>query len=237
LTSVQIGNGVRSIGYDAFYDCFYLTSVQIGSGVRSIGDRAFARCERLSSISCESIEPPICGAGVFSYVPIDAEITVPCNSSSLYKEALQWNYFDNYKEYFYFSAVSEDNDKGMVFVSVQPTCLLPTAEVCATAFEGYSFAGWSDGSKENPHTVMAEMGMELVGYFEPLTGVEDVHVLEGVRVEGSLLVVDVDASEQMRVYTSLGQLLYSGNVSSLQLPNSGVYVVQVSDKVQKVIVP
>ncbi len=42
LTSVTIGNGVTSIGYNAFYYCRGLTSVTIGSSVTSIGECAFS---------------------------------------------------------------------------------------------------------------------------------------------------------------------------------------------------
>ena len=51
LTSVTIGNGVTSIGKDAFYGCTGLTSVTIPNSVTSIGDWAFAGCSGLTSIT------------------------------------------------------------------------------------------------------------------------------------------------------------------------------------------
>ena len=50
LTSVTIGDGVTSIGDDAFCYCRDLTSVTIGSSVTSIGDDAFKGCERLVEV-------------------------------------------------------------------------------------------------------------------------------------------------------------------------------------------
>ena len=45
-----IGNGVTSIGNDAFYYCESLKTVVIGEGVESIGDNAFSYCIALESI-------------------------------------------------------------------------------------------------------------------------------------------------------------------------------------------
>jgi hypothetical protein len=51
LTSVTIPNSVTSIGGNAFEDCFGLTSVTIGNSVTSIGSYAFHYCSRLTSVT------------------------------------------------------------------------------------------------------------------------------------------------------------------------------------------
>ena len=51
LTSVTIGNGVKSIGIGAFGDCDSLTSITIPDSVTSIGNEAFAYCSNLKSIT------------------------------------------------------------------------------------------------------------------------------------------------------------------------------------------
>jgi hypothetical protein len=48
LTSVTIGNGVTSIGYEAFSYCRSLTRVTIGNSVTSIGEEAFSYCSGLT---------------------------------------------------------------------------------------------------------------------------------------------------------------------------------------------
>ena len=58
LTSVIIGDGVTSIGYEAFYNNLNLTSVSIGRGVTSIGYGAFSRCEKLTEFYCYATTPP-----------------------------------------------------------------------------------------------------------------------------------------------------------------------------------
>ncbi|MBQ7924655.1 MAG: leucine-rich repeat protein [Clostridia bacterium] len=50
LTSVVIGEGVKTIGKWAFYNCDGLTSIEIPDSVTSIGDDAFIDCDGLTSI-------------------------------------------------------------------------------------------------------------------------------------------------------------------------------------------
>lgn len=50
LTSCTIGDGVTSIGYSAFGHCTSLTSVDIPDSVTSIGTSAFTNCSGLTSI-------------------------------------------------------------------------------------------------------------------------------------------------------------------------------------------
>ena len=51
LTSITIGNGVKSIGDSAFYGCSGLTSVTIPDSVTSIGKDAFSGCSSLEKIT------------------------------------------------------------------------------------------------------------------------------------------------------------------------------------------
>ena len=53
LTSITIPDSVTSIGDDAFYDCDNLTSITIPDSVTSIGSYAFRNCSRLSTITFE----------------------------------------------------------------------------------------------------------------------------------------------------------------------------------------
>ena len=50
LTSIEIPNSVTSIGDFAFHDCTGLTSIEIPNSVTSIGDYAFDNCKGLTSI-------------------------------------------------------------------------------------------------------------------------------------------------------------------------------------------
>ena len=51
LGKVEIGSGVTSIGYSAFYECYALTSITIPEEVTYIGESTFYGCQALSSIT------------------------------------------------------------------------------------------------------------------------------------------------------------------------------------------
>ena len=54
ITSVKMGNKVKSIGTNAFYGCKELKSVTIGKNVTTIGDKAFYNCAKLAAITIPS---------------------------------------------------------------------------------------------------------------------------------------------------------------------------------------
>ena len=50
IANLYIGNGVKSVGRYAFYDCTGLISVTIPNSVTSISDDAFSKCNALSFV-------------------------------------------------------------------------------------------------------------------------------------------------------------------------------------------
>ena len=65
IKTIEIAEGVTSIGDDAFYWCYSLTSIEIPESVTSIGDDAFSRCNSLTSIEIPSSVTSI-GSSAFS---------------------------------------------------------------------------------------------------------------------------------------------------------------------------
>jgi len=98
LNSVIIPNSVTTIEGWAFQECHGLTSVTIGNSVTTIGERAFLRCRGLTSITCKAKTPPILGINVFSFVPNNIPVYIPCGTTSAYRAAPQWNSFSNFIE-------------------------------------------------------------------------------------------------------------------------------------------
>ena len=75
-----------------------MKNVTIGNGVKSIGDNAFYCCTSLESVYCKPTIPPTGGDDMFSYSesgwsmgPIGCKIYVPRNSVGAYKSAEYWS--------------------------------------------------------------------------------------------------------------------------------------------------
>lgn len=57
MSSLVIPEGVKTIGWGAFEDCYRLTSVSIPASVTNISTMAFAYCDKLTSINVDSNNP------------------------------------------------------------------------------------------------------------------------------------------------------------------------------------
>lgn len=86
IKSVTIGEGVTSIGSDAFYDCTLLKSITIPEGVTSIGSSAFNRCTSLTSIT---IPEGVTSIGSYAFYNCSSltSITIPDSVTSIGSDA------------------------------------------------------------------------------------------------------------------------------------------------------
>ena len=92
LTTATIGNGVTTIGENAFDVCSNLVTVTIGTGITTIGDYAFADSNHsLASVTVKATTPPELGGGVFNDSANNMVIYVPAASVETYKEASGWS--------------------------------------------------------------------------------------------------------------------------------------------------
>ena len=90
LTSITIPNSVTYIGPFAFYKCTSLPSVTIPSSMTNIEGFAFYDCYSLTSITIEATTPPSLGTSVFNNTG-DCPIYVPSASVNAYKSASRWS--------------------------------------------------------------------------------------------------------------------------------------------------
>ena len=114
ITSVTLPPSLISIGAFAFYNCKKLQSISLNEGLKTIGARSFAHDSLVtgtltipSSVSLietrafynflkiEKIEvlaetPPAIDSLVFSALPNNATISIPCGSLNLYQNANYW---------------------------------------------------------------------------------------------------------------------------------------------------
>ena len=82
ITSVEITEGVTSIGNDAFYTCSEMKSVVIPDSVTSIGDSAFYKCGALSSVTLPENLNSI-GKTAFYYNTALTKIVIPDHVTSI----------------------------------------------------------------------------------------------------------------------------------------------------------
>ncbi len=82
ITSVNIGEGVTSIGKNAFRNCKYLSSVTIPNNVMSIGESAFQGCMELPSVTIPSSVISI-GKSAFALCRNLGSVTIPSGVISI----------------------------------------------------------------------------------------------------------------------------------------------------------
>ena len=97
LKTIDIPSSVTTIEILAFEECYYLEKVVIGDGVKSIGYKAFYNCLRLKDVYCRAKTPPTPklyeGWDAFPKRK-DLKIYVPKESLAAYKSAQYWSDYD-----------------------------------------------------------------------------------------------------------------------------------------------
>ena len=91
LTSLTIGDGVKSIPAYLAYNQTGITSLTIPGSVTSIGDSAFSGCCGVKYFYCNALTPPTLGSNCF---PSRANIIVPWIAYTQYKSNSQWNAYN-----------------------------------------------------------------------------------------------------------------------------------------------
>ena len=82
LTSVILGGKIETIGKNAFSGCTALNEITLPTSVKSIGENAFAGCTKLYDIYCFAMEPP--KAYESSFANYNAFLHVPCDNQRVY---------------------------------------------------------------------------------------------------------------------------------------------------------
>lgn len=91
-------------------------------------------------------------------------IVVPCNTLADYQSSSPWNQFTNMHEYGT-PQITVNAEHGTATVDAYPTCGNDTATVSATADSNYHFVRWSDGSTQNPYTLVLTGNTTLTAIF------------------------------------------------------------------------
>lgn len=167
LTSLYLGDSIVSVGINAFQDCTGLKSVTISSSVKSIGSNAFYRCTGLEEITFKGTNPPDFGSNAFQQVPDSVLIYVPCGTFDSYKAKLPSTFINIIDDMPIYSIMSNDESRGTVEVTKEPSCLDLEMVFNAIPAKGYHFSAWSDGNTANPRALGLNKDTALIAYFEP----------------------------------------------------------------------
>lgn len=96
LISIEIGDGITSIGNGTFNYCSGLTEVTIGSGVTSIGSYAFQDCSSLTSITCNATVAPTITDTTFQGIKRYGSLYYPAGSDYSYWMSTAYGYLGYY---------------------------------------------------------------------------------------------------------------------------------------------
>lgn len=92
-------------------------------------------------------------------------IIVPCNTLTTYQSSEWWSNFTNMREPAT-PQITVNAEHGTAIVETYPSCGNDTVTVSATAEEEhYHFVGWSDGSTQNPYTLVLNGNTSLTAIF------------------------------------------------------------------------
>ncbi len=202
--------GVLKIGHSAFAGCTFNTFV-VPSSVIEFGPDGFYHCNKMiinsatmlgsgpfgdpygpfwDTIQLTSEVPPTM---INSYSPspcnINTTIIVPCNTLSAYQVSSFWSQFPNLHE-LGTPQITVNAENGTATVDVYPSCGNDTATVRATADSNYHFVGWSDGSTQNPYTLVLTGNTTLTAIFaidSVLVRATPANPLKGAVMGGSVV--------------------------------------------------
>jgi len=165
IDSIVIPNSVTQIGMYAFYGCSSvkyasisnqlinireytfsgcrsLEGIVIPASVETIGQHAFDGCRSMQYVTCEAINPPVCGTQTFNYVDKSIPLYVPAASMETYAQADQWRDFSDIRpigDIYRVSFVDFDGTEiKSEYVDGGQTATAPENPMR----EGYTFIGW-----------------------------------------------------------------------------------------------
>lgn len=148
------------------------------------------------------------------YMAVFEKITEPVTDSTLYT----------------INAVSIDDQLGLVLGSSKNIAYGTKITLIAqVSFDGYHFAGWSDGNTENPRQLTVTEDKVIVALFENgSTAIDDPIVENDIQIIQRQIVMNGEAPAY--VYDILGRKIANKNLSQ------GVYLVSMNGKTARVFI-
>lgn len=142
----------------------HINKLALNAPVIGIGSWNNGTWNTFDTIQILNENPPIYRVDYMEDVDYAKPIIVPCNTLSTYQSADFWSNFTNMREY-EAPQITVNAENGTATVLTYPTCTSDTATVSATADSNYHFVRWSDGSTQNPYTLVLNGNTTLTANF------------------------------------------------------------------------
>ena len=163
----------------------------IPASVTAIGNYAFSGCSNLSTLTVLATVPPSLGNSVFSSVPNNIRLIVPCGSEAAYRADSGWSYFTNIvcptTPSILVTGLANDSLMG----SVTGNGLYAegdTATLTAVASCGYRFDRWNDSVTDNPRQVIVATDTTFTAFF--VSDADTVFIHDTTTVRDTLMLHD-----------------------------------------------
>lgn len=241
LNTVILGDNVEQISTSAFEGCEELLSASIGENVYKIAAKAFYNCITLDTLIIRAQTPPEIASNSFTNIPRNCQIFVPCASQNAYHSNSAFIHFTNINGIFDYDIEIGVNDetRGRVDILTEPTCEYPELLLEAVPFTGYRFVKWSDNCPDAMRSIDVENDVNLIAYFTAQTN--DINSLESSNIliysKNNCINIFLQQPQEIVIYDIEGCILFEGKKHNLSFPvKKGVYIVQVSEIKQKVVV-
>ena len=214
IKTVTIGDGITSIGNNAFYECSGLTKLTLPNSVTSIGNNAFAYCSGLTELTLPNSVTSIEWSAFWGCSGL-TELTLPNSVTSI-----GWSAFWGCSGLSKITSLAEIPPVcgSGVFDRVNKTnCELIVPIVSVIAYK------------------QAEVWNE----FSNIKGFSGVDVTEAdgntIRAIGNQIEISGDFTS-VEVYGVNGMLIYKGKDNVVTVPSAGIYLVHVAGKTRKIVV-
>ena len=233
LENLTLPKNIETIGYKAFADCKHLTELTIPASVTEIGESAFENCRSINTLTFEegsALES--IGSWAFYNNHALESVELPEGVKKIGDAAF---YGCNYVEEIVIPAsVQRIGDNGFALCNQ-----VKRMEVRATTPPTIEAKTFHQVSRDIDFVVPAEAREAYAAdeywreFISEANNVEN--TIEGVETytqNGTLHLEGLTADYQ--IYNMSGQMVYSGNASTLDL-TKGIYIIRIADKSQKIV--
>ena len=144
ITDLKIGEGVSTIGDNAFDGCEGITEVTLPASVNSVGKSAFRECFSIIAVNSLNPVPPVADITSFENLAyILGTLTVPEGSSSSYRSAEGWeNFYKVVEKDFPLTGIATaPSAEGSVKVSVSDGRIVVEGATASTPVAVYDLSG------------------------------------------------------------------------------------------------